>query len=126
MPKILFVEDDPMISEIYAKKFQASGFDVVCATNGNEVFSHLSKERFDLVLLDLVLPEMTGMEILRKIREDESIADTKVAIFSNLGEEEYAKEASELGAVAYITKSSYTPSEAVKEIEGLIERISER
>jgi two-component system alkaline phosphatase synthesis response regulator PhoP len=125
MPKILFVEDDSMISDIYEKKFKASGFDVVKASTGGEVLAHLRKQKFDLVLLDLILPEMTGIDVLKKIREDKNIADSKVAIFSNLGEEEHFEEANELGAVAYITKAAYTPSEAVEEIRKLIERIGE-
>ncbi|MDH4330166.1 MAG: response regulator [Candidatus Moranbacteria bacterium] len=120
MTKILFVEDDPMISDIYNKKFESAGFDVISARTGGEVLAHLKKQKFDLVLLDLVLPEMTGMDVLRKIRADHNIADTNVAIFSNLGEEEHFDEASKLGAIAYITKSAYTPSEAVEEIKKLI------
>lgn len=126
MTKILFVEDDPMISDIYEKKFKSSGFEVVRASTGREVLAHLRKQKFDLVLLDLVLPEITGMEVLRKIQDDENISDARVAIFSNLGEEEHFDEASKLGAVAYITKSAYTPSEAVEEIKGLIQRLDDR
>lgn len=123
MPKIILAEDDPMISDIYKKKFELEGFDFRIASTGKEVIRKLKEEGCDLLLLDLILPEMTGMEVLKKIREDNEIAKTNVAIFSNLGEEEYFEEAKKLGAVAFITKSAHTPSEAVAAIKGILEKL---
>jgi len=69
MPKILFVEDDPFIAEIYKKKLESSGFDVVNVTTGKAVLEKAKEQpMFDLVLLDLVIPEMNGMDVLEQLR----------------------------------------------------------
>ncbi|GBE17324.1 phosphate regulon transcriptional regulatory protein PhoB [bacterium BMS3Abin15] len=120
MPKILIVEDDPMISEIYQKKFEAAGFEVVVAVNGNEVISNVKKDKFDLVLLDLVLPEMSGIDILKQLKEGKYNPGMKVVIFSNLSEKEDRDRAAKNGADGFISKTQYSPSELVKEIQKII------
>ena len=65
MPKILFVEDDPFIAEIYKKKFESSGFDMLNVVSGKAVLKEALAQKFDLILLDLVIPEMSGTEVLR-------------------------------------------------------------
>lgn len=120
MPKILIVEDDPMISEIYQKKFEAAGFEVVVATNGSEVLSNVKKDKFDLVLLDLVLPEMSGMDILKELKSGKYDPEMKVVVFSNLSEKEDRDRAIEDGADGFISKTQYSPSELVKEIQKIL------
>ena len=61
MAKILLVEDDPFIAEIYQKKLESSGFETVNATSGKAVLKYVQEQKFDLILLDLVLPEMSGI-----------------------------------------------------------------
>lgn len=127
MPKILLVEDDPMISEIYQKKFQSSGFDVVPATTGKQVLEKAKAERFDLVLLDLILPEMDGMEILRELRTGQGYpADMKIVIFSNLNEKSDREKALALGANGFIPKADFTPSKLIEEVTRLIQQFSEQ
>ena len=65
MVKIMLVEDDPMIAEIYKKKFELAGFEVINAVTGKEVLKFASEDKFDLILLDMVLPEMSGMDVVR-------------------------------------------------------------
>ncbi len=120
MPKILIVEDDPMISEIYEKKFEAAGFEVVVAANGNEVLSNVKKDKFDLVLLDLVLPEMSGIDILKELKGGKYSPGMKVVIFSNLSEKEDRDRAVKNGADGFISKTQYSPSELVKEIQKIL------
>ena len=118
MPKILLVEDDPMISEIYQRKFSAAGFDVRIATSGKAVLDILLRESFDLVLLDIVLPEMSGMEILEKLRDPKSGYDlgTKIVMFSNLSEKDDRDKAVSLGASGFISKTDFSPSELIAEV----------
>jgi len=75
MSKILFVEDDPFIAEIYKKKFESSGFEVLNVITGKAVLKEALVQKFDLILLDLVIPEMSGTEVLRELlgMEEEEI-----------------------------------------------------
>lgn len=127
MPKILLVEDDPMISEIYQRKLTASGFEVDTAMSASETLSKAKDNVYDLILLDLVLPEMNGMEILKKFRTDPTYdKKIKVVIFSNLSEQEDRDKAVKLGIMGYIEKSLYNPTELVEEVERLLRQDGER
>lgn len=126
MKKVLIVEDDPMLSEIYKKKFEKAGsFEVVIATSGTEAVKKSKAEKPDLVLLDLVLPEMDGFDVLAEIKRDPSLKNTKVVPFSNLSEEDNEKKLRELKADGFITKSEHTPQELVGEVEKILATISE-
>jgi len=125
MSKIIIVEDDPMISEIYQKKFTEAGFSVLVADSGEQVLSLVEKEPVDVVLLDLILPRMSGFDVLKKIKEGKSGPDTKVIIFSNLNQPEDQQKAIDLGSDGFIVKSEHTPSSLVKEVERLLNQFGE-
>ncbi len=121
MSKILLVEDDPMISEIYQRKFEAAGFEVSVAATGKEVINKAAKENFDLILLDLVLPEIDGLQVLKELKQKGKYSpQTKVVIFSNLNEKEQQDKAFALGADGFIAKSQFSPSQLVEEIRRMI------
>ncbi len=118
--KILLVEDDPLILQIYRSSLEKAGFEVGSITSGGGVLDRLKSEKFDLVLLDMVLPEESGFEILRKIQEKGEMEKTKILILSNIGEKSKVEKALNMGATGYLIKAHYTPSEVVGEIEKLI------
>ncbi len=121
MKKILIVEDDPMLSEIYQKKFSQDGyFEVLTAVSGSEAEEKTKKNKPDLVLLDLVLPEKDGFQILKDLREDASLNDVKIVIFSNLSQEEEQQKAKTLGANGFIAKSDFTPQQIVVEVKKIL------
>jgi DNA-binding response OmpR family regulator len=120
MKKILIVEDDPFLMEIYSKKLKKEGFLVEGAKEARECFEKLEKEKFDLLLLDLVLPKMSGFEILEKIKKD--FLGQKVAIVSNLGSKSDIERAFELGAIAFIVKAKFSLEEFVKKIKEILEK----
>lgn len=121
MPKILLVEDDPLIAEIYVKKFEAADYEVVNVTTGKAVLKAVEEGPFDLVLLDLVIPEMGGMEVLKELRTNTKYpSDLKVVVFSNLSDLEDRKRAIDLGANGFIQKTDYTPSKLILEVERLL------
>lgn len=127
MPKILLVEDDPMIAEIYLKKFESAGFEVVNAKTGKEVLKYVGQDKFDLVLLDMVLPEMSGMEVLKEIKGSGNYdRNVKVVIFSNLSELQTQNEALENGADGFIGKNQFNPSDLVKEVGRLLNQYAEQ
>ncbi|MDZ7612011.1 MAG: response regulator [Candidatus Moranbacteria bacterium] len=126
MKKILIVEDDPMLSEIYQKKFENSGrYEVIKATTGTETMEKIKKEKPDLVLLDLVLPEMDGFEIIREARKDESLDKVMIVPFSNLAQEDNQAKAQEMGANDFIAKSEYTPHQLVEKVDEIMKRLDE-
>jgi DNA-binding response OmpR family regulator len=126
MSKIIIVEDDPMISEIYQKKFSESGFEVLKADSGEEVLKLAKKEKVDAILTDLIMPKMDGFEVIRNIRSEGYDPGIKIIVFSNLGQREDREKAMKLGADGFIMKSEHSPSELVAEIKRLIEQFSEQ
>jgi DNA-binding response OmpR family regulator len=124
MKKILLVEDDPFLIDIYQKKLKDSGFKVEVAKDGEKALEILKEKNFDLMLLDIVLPKIDGWKILEEIREmkkeKKDLEKMKIVIWSNLGEKEDIKKGLSLGATSYLIKANFTPSEVVREIEKLL------
>lgn len=120
MKSILLVEDDPFLIDIYSQKLTKAGFKVEVAKNGKSALESLQKRKPQLVILDIVLPGIEGWEVLRKIKKDRSLANLKVVILSNLGQKEEVEKGLKLGAVKYLIKAHYTPSEVVREIKKVI------
>jgi CheY-like chemotaxis protein len=127
MPKILLVEDDPFIAEIYQKKLEASGYQSVNVISGKAVLKELKEQSFDLVLLDLVLPEMSGIEVLREVRQNKAYDPSiKIVVFSNLSSPEDREQVLSLGANGFISKTEFSPSEVVTEVERFLRQFREQ
>lgn len=126
MPKILYVEDDPLIAEIYMRKFGEAGLDPVNVATGKSVLRAVKDDPFDLVLLDLVIPEMSGQEVLKELRTNpEFDRNLRVVVFSNLSSAEDREECLKLGADGFISKTEFTPSEVVEEIQRFLRQFAE-
>ena len=117
MKRILLVEDDPFLIDIYSTKLKETGFEVETVDNGQEVFKKIRETTPDLILLDIVLPNVDGWEILNEIRGDKEIKNIKVIILSNLSQKMEVEKGMNLGAVKYLIKAHYTPAEVVEEIK---------
>lgn len=125
MPKILFVEDDPFISEIYTKKFESSGFEVVPALTGRDALKKAREGKFDLMMLDMVIPELSGMEVLHELRTNKEYDPSiKVVIFSNLSGPQERQEATHAGANGFISKTDFTPSQVVAEVQRYLDQFA--
>lgn len=120
MSNILIVEDDQMLVEIYQKKFSSDGYQVETANSGAEAIKKITKNKPDLVLLDLVMPEEDGFEVLRKVKQNPLTKDVRIIVFSNLSQEEDKEEAAALGAEGFITKSDFTPQEIVEKVREIL------
>ncbi len=124
MKKILLVEDDPFLIDIYQTKLENSGFEVEVAENGEKALELLKEKVFDSMLLDIVLPRIDGWKILEEIKkmkeEKKDLEKMKIIVWSNLGEKEDVKKALSLGVTSYLIKANFTPSEVVREIEKLL------
>ena len=112
---ILIIEDDPFIKQMYVNKIEELGVHVFSTSNLDE--SILNKNIVDLILLDLVLPNISGFDILKVFKKNDKIKDIPVIVMSNLSSQADINQAFELGAVDYIVKSNYTPTEVIRTIQ---------
>lgn len=101
MKRILIIEDDKSISELQKDYLEMSGYEVVCAFDGNTGYEYITNESFDLIILDLMLPEKNGFDILRDISDSKQIP---VLVVSAKSDETYKIKGLNLGADDYITK----------------------
>lgn len=118
--KILLIEDDPFLSDIYMRKFEELGYITDLASDGEEGLEKVEEIKPDIVLLDIILPKKNGLEILREIKSNDELKNIPVLILSNLSMDENFDKARELGASGYLVKSQYTPSEIVAEVEKVL------
>lgn len=114
--KIMIVEDDTFVMDIYQTKLSQEGFDIISAVDGVEAIKKLETETPDLILLDIVMPYMGGMEVLKKIKEDEKTKKIPVVLLTNLSQKEDIDLGLGLGASDYLIKSHFTPSEVLEKI----------
>ena len=121
LKKIFIVEDDVFLQGLEATKLKKEGYDIVTAVNGKEASEVVGKKvKVDLVLLDLLLPDMDGFEVLTVIKKEKSFADTPVIVFSNLSEDKDIKRAKSLGASEFMVKSNFNLDELTEKVKQLI------
>ena len=118
--KLLIVEDDKFLGEIYQHQFDKYGFATKLVEDGEEAVKQSTQEKFDCVLLDIMIPKMDGIRVLESFKANPKTKDLPVVVLSNLGQEEIIKKALSLGARAYIVKSLYTPDQIVTEVKSLL------
>ena len=118
MMKILIVDDDTFLSDMYSMKFAERGHSVTNALHAAEALKILEKDdSFDLVLTDMIMPGMTGVELLKKIKSIFQDTKMKFIILSNQGQDQDIEEATSAGAIGYIIKAHSVPSEVVGKVE---------
>ena len=118
--KVLVVEDDKFLRDLMVQKIAKEGFSVIEAVDGEEGFKLAVENRPHIVLLDLILPEMNGFEVLQKIREDENIGKVPVVILSNLGQKDDLDKGMKLGATDYLIKAHNTPGDIVQKVKSIL------
>lgn len=115
--KILLVEDDKFLSDILSKRLQNTGFETRTSKTADDAFSLLNKETVDIILLDLILPGMSGFDFLKIVSADEKLRKIPIIVLSNLGQQEEIKKAKSLGAKYYMVKAHHTTEEIIRKIE---------
>jgi DNA-binding response OmpR family regulator len=121
MSRILVAEDDPDIASLLAHYLQKAGFEADVVTSGREVVPHIRKTPPDLLLLDLMLPGVDGLEVCRAVRSDQNTASIPIIMVTAKGEESDRIVGLELGADDYITKP-FSPGEVVARVRALLRR----
>lgn len=123
---LLVAEDDQFYANLYRTKLEKEGFGVVVASNGKQTLELLKESNPNLIILDLVMPEMDGFEVLRKLKEEKDIHNVPVIILSNLGQPEDIERAKELGVFKYIIKSNVSIHQMVESVEEALEVAAKR
>lgn len=118
--KILLVEDEVFIRELYVRQLTKAGFQIKTAPDGQTGLNMLKAETFDLLLLDIMLPGMNGLQVLREFKTQNPSSKMITILLTNLGQEAVIKEGFELGAQAYLIKASYTPDQVVNEVRNAL------
>jgi DNA-binding response OmpR family regulator len=120
MKKILVVEDDTALSALYRTELELKKYEVIEVSDGAKAVETIKSEKPDLVLLDLMLPNKNGLEILQEIRADDEIGGSNVVMLTNFGDEENVSTALEHGALDYIMKYKIVPSELSDKLASIL------
>lgn len=118
--RLLIIEDDDFLRSLAVTKLEKEGYVMETATTGDAGLEQVMKLPPDLVILDLMLPNVSGFEVLEKIRANESTKDLKVVVFSNLGEEADIKRCMDLGVSEYLVKANFTLDELAEKIRMIV------
>jgi len=119
--KILLVEDDILLGKLMSKKLVENKARVTLAIDGQEAVDKIKENpKFDLVLLDIMLPKMDGFQVLENIRADKDKKDTVVVILSNLGQKNDVERGVSLGAKKFLVKAILSPDEIIEEIDAIL------
>src|SRR3972149_4943882 len=118
--KILIIEDDPLMIRLYQKVFTFEGFKVEMAGNGEEGLEKVKSFGPTLILLDVMMPKMNGLQVLEKLKANDDTKKIPVIMLTNLAGNQDAETALAKGAVKYIVKSEYEPKDVVKMVKEII------
>jgi DNA-binding response OmpR family regulator len=119
-PKVAIIEDDPAIIQMYKMKFETEGYEVQTAPDGMAGLELIESFEPDAVLLDLMMPNMNGMEMLSKLRSMAGGRDIKVLVLTNMGDTETATKVFKMAADDYIVKAEMTPLQVTERVRTLL------
>lgn len=120
--KILLVEDDTFLAGMYVTKLNLDGFQVELAADGEQGLERAQATKPDIILLDVILPRMSGFDVLKNIKSDATLKDVPVVMLTNLGQPEDVQKGLALGAVDYLVKAHFMPSEVVDKVKEILKK----
>lgn len=112
--KILLIEDDPLLSRMYERLFTIHGYDFAVDLDSQIGLEHVKTMQPDLVLLDIMMPNLNGLEVLKLLKADEATKSIPIIMITNVEDDDTKKQTEELGADGYLVKSRYDPDETVE------------
>ncbi|HUD03831.1 MAG TPA: response regulator [Patescibacteria group bacterium] len=119
--KILCIEDEHFISELYARALRRAGYDVTTMLSGEDGLRAAESDEYDIILLDLMIPGITGFEVLRRLRQETPNLRAKIIITTNLEQEDESRAEIEKMADGYLIKAEFTPRQLVQIINDIAE-----
>lgn len=118
MRKVLLIEDDVFIRDIYGRELKKGEYEVEIAEDGEQGIQKATSTKYDIILLDIMLPKKTGIDVLREIRAaQEPYKSTPVYLLTNLGQGSIIKQAVDIGAQGYLLKARFLPSQVLESID---------
>ncbi len=117
---ILIVEDEEYLRDLYLQVLQSEGYEVEIAANGEEAYEKMSQKQYGLVILDVILPKMDGLQVLDKLNNEGKQKNDNIVLLTNLGQDLVVAKALDFGVRGYMVKSDYTPEELVAEVRGYL------
>lgn len=120
MSKVLLVEDEQTLQDMYHIKLEKEGFTVVTAGDGATAIELAKKENPDIILLDVILPKMDGFAVLEQIRKVKPLAKTPIIMLTNLGQKEDIAKGKKFGATDYLVKANTTPADIANKVASLV------
>jgi len=120
--KILLVEDDALILKMLSEQLSHAGYEISMAQDGEEGINKTHELAPDLIILDLTLPKIDGIEVLAKIKADPVTSNIKIFILSNNNQDETIKRALKLGVDDYMIKVNFTPEEIVGKVDKVLKQ----
>ncbi len=124
MTKLFMAEDDSLLVHIYGKKFKSNGYEIEFAMDGEEAISKLKNMEMKpaLILLDCQMPRLGGFEVMQEIKKDSELKNIPVVFLTNMYEKADEEKGISLGAVSYLVKSQYIPSEIVDKVKEICDK----
>ncbi|MFH0956133.1 MAG: response regulator [Candidatus Falkowbacteria bacterium] len=120
--KILLVEDDSFLLGMYATKFEMENFKVIMAEDGEKALRLVLKEVPDIILLDIILPKVNGIDVLRQLKSNSVTVDIPVILLTNLSQKDEIEQGLKMGAEDYLIKAHFMPSEVVDKIKKVLNK----
>lgn len=120
--KILITEDEPGLLDMYKLYFEHAGYEVIDAADGKIGVEFAKKEKPDLILLDILMPQIDGWAMLKELKSDPATKAIPIVIFSNLAQTEEIQRGLAMGADQYLVKSALTPKELLTKVQGLLDK----
>lgn len=123
MSKILIIEDDNFLLSLIVEKFIQLGFDAEAASDGEDGLNKILNNKYDLILLDMILPKMDGFKILEEVKKNQALKDLPIVVTSNLYDKNDIDRAVSLGAADYIIKAYNSPENIVDRVKAFLQKI---
>ena len=120
MKNVLLIDDENETAQVFQTGLSSAGFSVVLASNGQSALDAVRTNKFDVILLDQMMPDMSGIDVLKTLKSSEETKNIPVAMLTNFGHDELVKEALNLGANDYILKYQVAPSDLVAKVKSLV------
>jgi DNA-binding response OmpR family regulator len=118
---ILIVEDETLLANLLRQRFERDGYRVILARDGEEALRILKETKPDLILLDIILPKISGFELMEKLKSDPAFPAAPIVIVSNLGQESDIERGEMLGAIGYFVKAKLSIEELVQQVRNFLE-----
>jgi len=118
--RVLLIEDDPFLLSMYTTKFETEEFGVYTAEDGEQGLEMAAQHKPDIILLDILMPNMNGFDVLERLKADKATSNIPVILLTNLNQKDEIEKGLRLGADDYLIKAHFMPTEVIEKIRKII------